>query len=196
MNRNNSEHMMFIYGIFVFSLLPFIVVPTSCFGRNDPCEILRADLAQQNLRLIEYMKTVKKLDDRDDSEIIQAIYSKVVELRRRISKLEKELHECEDSKDDKGVAAPDGLGPVQSEEGENATKTCGELRKKLMVLVKNLHHLRRRESSLLSQLTDAEKKELQETATELKTVREALRNRCSARPNSKVSRQAPKGPKN
>jgi len=165
-------------------------------GQDYQCEILRADLAQQNLRLTEYMNTVKKLNDRDDSEIIRAIYSKMGELRRQITKLEKDVQECADSKDGKEVTAPDGLSPAQSEDGENATKTCGELRKRLVVLIKNAHHLRRRESSLLSHLTAAETKELQGTATELKAIREALRNRCSVQPNSKVSRQAPKTPKN
>ena len=72
------------------------------------------------------MNTVKKFDDRDDSEIIHAIRSKMAELRPQIIKLEKELQECEDRKE---VTAPDGLSSAQSEEGEHATKTCGELRK-------------------------------------------------------------------
>jgi hypothetical protein len=185
--------MIFIYSILVVSLLMPIMNPTLGSGQNNPCEILRADLARKDLRLTEYMNTAKKLDERDDREIVHAIHSKVTELRSHMIKLEKELQECEDRKE---VTEPDGLSSVQSEEGENATKTCGELRKRLVVLVKNMHYLRRRESSLLSQLTDAETKELQETATELKAVREALRNRCSVQPNSKISRQAPRPPKN
>ena len=181
--------MIFICSILVFSLLN----PPFGLGQDNPCEILRADLAQKNLRLTEYMNTVKKFDDRDESEIIHAIRSKMAELRPQIIKLEKELQECEDRKE---VTAPDGLSSAQSEEGEHATKTCGELKKRLVVLVKNMHYLRRRESSLLSQLTATETKEQQETATELKALREVLRNRCSAPQNSKVSRQGPKTPKN
>lgn len=181
--------MIFICSILVFSLLN----PPFAIGQENPCEILRADLSRKNLRLTECENTVKKFDDRDDSEIIHAIRTKMTELQRQITKSEKELQECEDRKE---VTAPDGLSSAQSEEGEHAAKTCGDLRKRLVVVVKNMHYLRRRESSLLSQLTAAETKELQETATELKALREVLRNRCSVPQNSKVSRRGPKTPKN
>jgi predicted nucleic acid-binding Zn-ribbon protein len=192
-NRNNSEHMIFIHSILVFSLLSSIMMPISCFGQDNPCEIVRADLDQKHLRLTEYLNTAKKLDDRDDSEIITAIHSKIAEFRQQVARLEKELQECEDRK---AVRGPDGLSSAQSDDGEDATKTCGELRKRLVVLVKNMHYLRRRQSSLLSQLTAAETKELQETATELKAIREALRNRCSVPTNSKEFHRGHKTPNN
>ena len=193
MKRHDLHNMICICSILLLSLATLITDPASVSGQDNRCEILRSHLAQKNVRLTEYMNTVKKLHDRDDGEIIHAINSKMAELRDQIIGLEKELRECEDIKGKKEPATPDGLSPAQSEEGEEATKTCGELRKRLVALVKTLHYLRRRDSSLLSRVTDAERKQLQETTSELKAVREALRNRCSIQPNSKVSRQASPG---
>lgn len=168
------------------SLLTSICLAQPVLGADTRCEILRNDLRQRNLRLGEYQDALKKFDSRHDAEIIQVLGSKITDLGLEIQKLEKELEAC----DGKNFSrSPEGLSPVKSEDGRHATKSCGELRKRLIILVKTVHSLRRRESSLLEAITDAEKKELREASEELKTVRAALESRCSAPPTHKPFRR-------
>jgi hypothetical protein len=181
---------------FLFSLLALlsmiIISPRSALAQDKPCEALRSDLQQKNLRLSEYLDTLKKFDRRKEPEIVDLLQDKIGKLRQQIFQSEKELAVCEGQRT---PGAPEGLGPIKSEEGEHATKNCGDLRKRLVVLVRIVHTLRRRESSLLSELTIAEKKELAESSEELKSVREALKTRCSAPPAPKPFRRQPKPPR-
>jgi hypothetical protein len=171
--------MKFLYGLLALSLASMIISPQYALGQDRTCEVIRKDLQEKNLRLAEYVEALKKFDNRVEPEIANLLNAKIEELRQRISQTEKELAACEGRR---GPRADEGLSPVRSEEGEQATKSCGELRKRLMILVKTVNILGRRDKSLLSELTAQEKKELREASEELKSVRQAIRNRCSAPP--------------
>jgi hypothetical protein len=184
------------HNLVVILLLSVALLAEPAFGAEKQCEVLRNDLWQKNLRLGEYEDALKKFDKRHDSEVMHVLGSKVTDLRMDIQRLEKELEACDDQKPSK---APEGLSPVKSEDGQHATKSCGELRKRLVILVKSVHSLRRRESSLLEEISDAEKKELREASEELKSVRAALESRCAAPPTPKPFRrqtQPPRGTAN
>lgn len=169
--------MNFICSLLAALLLSIIAYPEPIFGQDGSCEVIRNDLQQKNRLLVEYVAGLKKLDSRVDPEIVNLLNSKIVELRQEILQSEKELAACQGQR---GPRAMEGLAPTKSEDGEHLTKSCGELRKRFVILVKSVHSLRRREGSMLSELTAAEKKELHEASEELKGVREALTSRCSA----------------
>jgi hypothetical protein len=177
--------MNFIRGLLALSLLLFAAAPESVLGQDKPCEVIRNDLQQKNRLLVEYVAGLKKFDNRTEPEIANLLNSKIVELRQEILKSEKELAACQGQR---GPRAMEGLAPTKSEGGEHLTMTCGELKKRLVILVKTVHALRRREGSFLSELTAAEKKELLEASEELKSVKEALTRRCSAPPAPRLFR--------
>jgi hypothetical protein len=183
--------MTVLHSLLVILLLAVVVLAEPVFGAETRCEALRNDVRQKNLRLGEYEDALKKFDKRHDSEILHVLGSKITDLSIDIQKLEKELEACDGQKLSE---VPEGLSPIKSEDGQHATKSCGELRKRLIVLVKSVHSLRRRESSLLEGITDAEKKELREASEELKTVRAALESRCSAPPTPKPFRRQAQPP--
>jgi hypothetical protein len=172
---------MNLLSILMLLILSLIILPAEhVSGQNKPCEILRADLEQQTLRLKEYINALRKFTELQDEEMIGVITPKIGELSQQIADKKKDLEQCEDERSSK---TRDGLSPPKSETGEYATKSCNELRKQLVSLVRTVHSLRRREISLVSQLTTKEKKELREASEELKTVRQILKARCSGLPD-------------
>ncbi len=184
--------MTILRNLLIILLLSFAVLAEPVFAAERRCDTLRTDLLQKNLRLTEYEEALKKFDKRHDSEVVHLLGSKITDLRLDIQKLEKELEACDSQQLSK---VPEGLSPVKSEDSQHATKSCGELRKRLVVLVKTVHSLRRRESSLLAEITEAEKKELREASEELKSVRAALELRCSAPPTPKPFRRQTQPPR-
>lgn len=181
-----AKSMTVLHNLLIILVLSLAMLAEPVFGVEKPCEALRTDLLQKNLRLTEYEEALKKFDKRHDSEVVHLLGSKITDLRLDIQKLEKDLEACDSQKLSRG---PEGLSPVKSEDSQHATKSCGELRKRLVVLVKTVHSLRRREGSLLAEINDADKKELREASDELKSVRAALESRCSAPPPPKPFRR-------
>lgn len=167
--------MKLAYNLLVFSLISIIAIGQSALGQVRPCQELRNELQQKNVRLSEYLGALKKLDRLAQPILVELLTDKCIQLRQEISNSERELAICENPR-----LSGEGPGPIKSVEGEEATKSCGELRKRLLVLSKTVHNFRRRQSSLLSELTIAEKKEFREASQELDRVREALSSRCSA----------------
>ncbi|MGO9119749.1 MAG: hypothetical protein ACLQPD_19315 [Desulfomonilaceae bacterium] len=166
--------------ILMLLILSAVMLPAEhVLGQNKPCEILRADLEQKNLRLKEYVNILKRFTELQDDEMVGLINPKIAELRQQIANKRNDLEKCEEKR---SFGTPDGLSSPKSETGEYATKSCSELRKRLVALVRSVHPLRRREISLISELTENEKKELREASEELKTVRQILKNRCSGVP--------------
>jgi len=168
--------MTFACNLLILCTLSFLTATIPALALDKRCEGLRRDLEQKNLRLQEHLHAATKFDGRDDSEETKAIATKIAGLKEEILRLEKELEACGG---ERSARVPEGLSTVKSDNGEHATKSCGELRKRLVELVKTVHSFRKRENSLLSRLTPEEKKEFREASEELKTVREALKSRCS-----------------
>jgi hypothetical protein len=57
--------------------------------------------------------------------------------------------------------------------------TCAEVRRHLLQLIRKTTQLKRKQTGLLSELTSAERTELQEALDDTKKVRDTLRKRCS-----------------
>ncbi len=169
--------MSFVCSLFSFCTLSFLVATTPALALDNRCEALRRDLENKSLRLGEHLNAASKSNGRDDSEEAKAMISKIADLKEEILRLERELEACTD---EKSAKLEEGLSTVRSEEGEYATKSCGDLRKRLVDLVKTVHSLRKRDNSRLSRLTPEEKREFRGASEQLKTVREALKSRCSA----------------
>jgi hypothetical protein len=191
-NVGSENPMKFVDSLLAFSLMCIVMSPQSALSQSKPCDVILRDLEEKNLRLAQYVDALKKFDNRAEPDIANLLADKITELRQHISQSEKELAACEGRR---GPRPAEGLGPVKSEQGEQATKSCGELRKRLMTLVKTVHTLGRREKSMLSELTAEEKKELREASEELQSVRQAIRNRCSAPPTPKFLRRHAKPPR-
>ncbi len=166
--------MKLVHNLLVFSLISIIAIAQSALGQVRPCQAIRDELQQKNLKLSEHLDALKKIDRRAQPVLADLLSDKCSQLREEISNSERELAICENPK-----LSEQGLGPIKSVESEEATKSCAELRKRLLVLTKTVHNFRRRQSSLLSELTMAEKKEFREASQELDRVREALSSRCS-----------------
>jgi len=166
--------------ILMLLILSVIILPAEhVSGQSKPCEILRADLEQKTLRLKEYINALKKFSELQDDEMIGGISPKIAELRQQIDNKKKDLEQCGD---ERSLKTRDGLSSPKSETGEYATKSCNELKKRLVWLVRSVHSLRRREISLVTELTNNEKKELRDASEDLKTVRQILKTRCSRVP--------------
>ncbi len=177
------------YCLLILAALSLLVIATPALGLDERCEALRNDLGQKGQRLRQYLDTASKFDNRDDSETVKAIGSKIAKLRDEILNLEKQFEAC---KGEKSAGSAQGLSTVKSEEGQHATKSCRELTKRLVGLVRTVRLFQRREHSLLSELTPQEKKEFREATQELTAVREALRSRCSAPSASRTSQHQTK----
>ncbi len=171
-----SGIMNLLYVVLLLILSAVMLPAEHVWAQNKPCESLRADLEEKNLRLKEYVNTLKKFTELQDDEMIGVINPKIAELRQQIANKKNDLEKCEDKR---SFRPPDGLSSPKSETGEYATKSCSELRKRLVALVRSVHPLRRREISLISELTDTEKKQLHDALEELKKVRQILKSRCS-----------------
>ena len=166
--------------ILMLLILSVIILPAEhVSGQSKPCEILRADLEQKTLRLKEYINALKKFSELQDDEMIGVISPKIAELRQQIDNEKKDLEQCGD---ERSLKTRDGLSSPKSETGEYATKSCNELKKRLVSLVRSVHSLRRREISLVTELTNNEKKELRDASEDLKTVRQILKTRCAGVP--------------
>ncbi len=146
-------------------------------GSDKRCEDLRNVLHQKGTLLRAYLNNASKPDSRDDSEIVKALGAEIGHLRDEILSLEKELEAC---KGEGSAEIAEGLSAIKSEEGQYAAKSCRELTRRLVALVRAVNHFRRREHSSVSEFTSQEKKGFREATLELEAVRDALRARCSA----------------
>jgi hypothetical protein len=85
-----------------------------------------------------------------------------------------------DSRSGERQQPPRTLGAIKSRAGDQVTGSCADLRLTLVQLLRKVNALKKREHSLFSRLTDAEKHELEEANQKLTAVRTVLNTRCSA----------------
>jgi hypothetical protein len=169
-----------------------VAVLSSSPGYSSPtaeqCVAMRKDLESKSERMSEYISMLQKFSDQKDIEVIGVMNQKISELAEQILKLEKDLADCDKQKPN---VSNQGLGVVKSDEGRYATARCGELRKKLVQLLQKAQSLRRRENSLLSEFTSADKRELREAEQDIEAVKAALKARCPASVPPKPFRRNP-----
>jgi hypothetical protein len=143
---------------------------------GDPCRSIRDRLEQDQHRLTEYLLALQVSYDRHDFHLSEALNQKIVNLRREVDRLKERVSAC--SRMGKAQTS-EGLSSAKTEEAQFATKSCSELRKCLLPLLRKIRALKRREKSVLSNLTPEEEAELTEASEQLKEVNSALKARCA-----------------
>jgi hypothetical protein len=88
--------------ILMLLVLAVIILPAEhVSGQDKPCEILRADLEQQTLRLKEYINALRKFTELQDEEMVGVITSKIGEFAQQVADKKKDLEQCEDERSSK-----------------------------------------------------------------------------------------------
>jgi hypothetical protein len=164
------------------AVIVMLSLATSAFPASQPdCDALRKEMESKQGELNSYLDALGRSRTQQDSMLSGALNHKIDQLITQIALLEERLARCGDQQE---TIEGQGLSSVKSEEGKFATKTCGELRKILVQLHRKVNSFKRRENSLLSDLTSAEKNELKESVQNLETVRKLLNTRCADGTNS------------
>ena len=166
----------------VFSVLA--ISPT--FGEKDiDCGALKRNLAQKRQQLSEHVDALKKLNERGELIIMGLVTQRIQELVDELTKLQEQGGDCPELGQSKVTS---GLDSVKSDAGEYATLGCNELRKVLFQLLQKTNTLKRRQDSLFSALSPAEKTELQEAEQSLKEVQAAIKTKCASEPKRTAPR--------
>lgn len=149
---------------------------------DDRCDLLRKELVQRKDELSEYVEALTKSHAKDDYAFMDVLNFKINELVKRTKELEREIVGCPPPK---SVQLPQGMSATKTEEEILGEKSCTDLKKMLVPLIRKVNTLKRREKSVLSGLSTEEKQELDKAQSELITVREHISRRCGASEPSK-----------
>ncbi len=170
-------HSRFFALVSGFGLLLMAVTLTCSAQETGNCAALRKDLSFKRQQLSQHVDALKKLNERNEWTVMAVFNEKIRGLIDEIQKIEVEARHCPHRE---SAAKSSGLDAVKSEVGDYATKSCDELRNLFLQLVQKTVALKRREGSLFSALTSAEKDELQEADREFKELKAAIKTRCAA----------------
>lgn len=141
---------------------------------------MKKELGTKQKELNSYLDALEKSRQEHDSLLLGALNYKIDQIISQIATLEEKAANCGESQE---TAKVEGFSSVKSEEGQFATKSCGELRKMMVQVIRRVNALQRRENSLLSELTTSEKSELKDARQDLDKIRKILNTRCAvARP--------------
>ncbi len=164
----------------VLAVIVALSVVSNAFpaSRQD-CSSLRKEMEFKQGELNSYLDALGKSRTQQDSQLLVALNHKIDELVTQIALLEEKLGNCGEPQESKKI---EGFSPVKSEESKFATKSCGELRKMLVQIHRKVNSFKRRENSLLSDLSPAEKSELKEAGKDLEKIRQILNGRCAVTP--------------
>jgi hypothetical protein len=155
----------------LLSLSLLLLNPVS--AAEDACAVIAKSLDQKKQQLGDYFEALKKLHSERDARLLEVLNFKIGDLSEQIRSLEAEMAGCP------GRNTGEGLSAIKSDEDQYATKSCDDLRKMLLQLLRKTASLKRREKSLFSELTTTEKAELQDANRELQIVKSELKKRCS-----------------
>lgn len=78
--------------------------------------------------------------------------------------------------------APQGMAPPRVDDNPYISKTCPELKKALVPLIRKFNELKRREKGLFAEFTQKDKDELSQTKQALDDIKQQLRQRCAEPP--------------
>ncbi len=78
--------------------------------------------------------------------------------------------------------SPQGMAPMRVDDNTFITKTCPELKKALVPLIRKFNDLKRREKGLFSEFTQKDREEFAQTKQALDEIRQQLRQRCQESP--------------
>jgi hypothetical protein len=153
------------------------------------CDALRKDLVFKRQQLSQHVEALKKLNEQNELTVMAVFNDKIRELIDDIQKIEMSERRCVRGEPTRNVP---GLDTVKSEVGDYATKSCDQLRTLLLQLVQKTAALKRREGSLFSSLTQAEKNEIQEADNSFKELKAAIKSRCASEDSRSPIRGRPR----
>lgn len=153
---------------------------------QDECAAMRRELLQLRTELSELVDALNKSNAQEDYTLMGVLNYKINQLITRSKELERGLANCPEVPQN---VAPPGMSGTKSEEGILAEKSCSELRKMLLPLMRKINSLKRREKSVLSGLTAEEKTELSKAESDLALIKETLTRKCNAKPASESLRK-------
>ncbi len=157
--------------------LTIALVGLSEVGADSACKAIEQSLQGHKKKLAAYMETLRDLDERRDAQRFRSVTSSVNQLSVIINHMEAELAACYG---DGRTQSSTGMAHVKTdEEDEYAFKNCSDLQRSLLLLIRKINVLKRRENSIFSQLSSEEKAELRAAEEDELKVRAALKKRCA-----------------
>lgn len=170
-------------------LVALFLAPQIAAAADDDCEAARNSLTARKQQISEYVAALKKASDENDLQIMELLNFKVNELIEQTRVLEKKVSECGARMP---VANSRGVSATKSDEGKYATKSCDELKRALLPLTRRLNVLEKKQRSLFSELTSAERADLDSFTEEIKTIENILKTRCSPNKKAGPSKRRPR----
>lgn len=141
------------------------------------CREVQAILESKRKQLAEYLLSLKKSQPEGDAAYLRVLNYKISELLNEIVNIP-EIADCRHAAERTKVKTFHGMGPIKFDTTEHCTKTCPELKKLLVQLVRKTSALQRREHSTFSELSDTENQELQDARREIRVIVEVMKARC------------------
>ncbi len=176
--------------LFVILVLSYFVLggPLILFSQGE-CDKSLRELEQKKKLLVEYEEALQKFLKEKDEKLLSVLRHKVVDLSQQIMVLEAAVANCPGVRKS---AVGEGLSSIKSDEEKYATKSCGDLRRMLVQLIRKINSLKRREASLFSDLNPLERSELRDANEELALVKSILKARCADIPVTSPFRYNPR----
>jgi len=165
------------------------LAPQISLATDNDCEAARKVLTTRKQQISEYVAALKKASDENDLQIMELLNFKVNELIEQTRVLEKKVSECEARV---SVAGSPGVSTSKSDEGKYATKSCDELKRALLPIMRKLNILEKKQRSLFSELTSAERADLDSSTQEIKTIENILKTRCAPNKQAGPSKRRPR----
>ena len=161
----------------LFSLVTAFGVADVFAAEDRSCQEAQKLLESKRKQLAEYLISLKKSQGEGDAAWLAVLNNKITDLLNEIVNLP-ELADCQRRGESAKNSAVQGMGPVKFDTSDHCSKTCPELKKLLVQLVRKTSSLRRREHSTFSELSDTEKQELQDATRDTRVVVEIMKARC------------------
>lgn len=171
----------------VWAVVLGVFLAGMAFAESEGSKTVGATTDTKRKQLAEYLVALDKAHKGKDSELVSVLNYKIKELLDEI--VTPYTTNTTDSVPNPSPTLVD-TSSVKSESSEYATKKCDELRNMLVQLLRKTNPLKRRERSTFSELSDSEKKELQEATREMNIVSEIMKARCAAEPSPKQRKKA------
>jgi len=158
-----------------------ITLTTFSVMADDRCATARKELMGLKKELSGYVEALGRTHAQEDLALADVLSYKISDLIPRIKELERQLTDCPAPLTPS--PAP-GMAGTKSEEQIMAEKSCEELKKMMLPLIRKVNSLKRREKSVLSGLSSEEKGELSKAETDLRLVKEQIRKKCGSQPGA------------
>ncbi|MGC8660069.1 MAG: hypothetical protein ACP5U1_13450 [Desulfomonilaceae bacterium] len=174
----------------IFFGLCIVVMFVPFAEAEDHCLEIIKNLEQNSLRLKEYSTALQNAHKERDFQLITVLNGQIDETLKEIRVGEAELLNCPKSFENQGT----GISSVKTQDTKFADLSCEDLKKRYIQLSRKFNSLARRQQSLLSELSPAQKAEYKEAEDSIKAVESELRKRCSPPPPPKPFQRRPVGP--